>query len=88
MAYKFEKELKKDQQAFNKRLPKLLKGPHKGEAVLFRNGKIVSYHKDANDAYVAGLKRFGTEKHFLIDYIDEHFPIYIYHSGVSNVNQG
>ena len=76
----FEKEVRAEQQKFNKQLPKLLKTRRKGQWVVFRGGKIVSYHKSCLNAYKQGLKKFGSESYFVIDQIVEHNPIMVYNA--------
>ena len=72
------KQVRKEQNTFNKLLPGLLKTRHKNKWVVFKNGKVVSYHNTANKAYNVGLKRFGVSGAFVIDQVVVHVPLSIY----------
>ena len=74
----FEKEVRAEQKKFNKLLPKLLKTRRKGQWVVFRDGKVVSYHKTALKAYFAGLKKFGAYQYFVVVQICVHYSVCIY----------
>jgi hypothetical protein len=73
----FEKEVRKEQDKFNKLLPKLLKTNRKNQWVLFRGGKVISYHRSCLKAYKQGLKKFGCSSYFVIDQIKVHYPILV-----------
>ena len=70
--------VRKEQEAFNKLLPELMKDEtHLNEWVVFK-GEVRGYYKYAIEAYKAGLKEFGVDGGFVIDYIGVHRPICIY----------
>src|SRR5713101_4203119 len=50
--------LEQEQAAFDAQLPELLK-EHRGEFVLFKEGRPAGFFKDHGSAYAAGLQRFG-----------------------------
>jgi hypothetical protein len=45
---------------FRDALPELL-NEHAGKWVVFKDGRVVSVHKDEDEAYRAGLEKFGRE---------------------------
>jgi fatty acid-binding protein DegV len=71
-------KVRKEQKAFNKLLPGLLNTRHKNKWVVFRNGKVISYHNTATKAYNVGLKKFGVSGAFVIDQVVIHTPLLIY----------
>ncbi|HEX9602206.1 MAG TPA: hypothetical protein VF973_00550 [Myxococcales bacterium] len=57
--------LEQEQAAFDAQLPELLK-EHRGEFVLFKEGRPAGFFKDHGSAYAAGLQRFGLGVAFLV----------------------
>ena len=57
--------LEQEQAAFDRQLDDLLK-EHRGEFVLFKEGRAVGFFKDNTSAYAAGLDQFGIGSIFLV----------------------
>lgn len=57
--------LKQEQDAFEAQLDELLRD-HKGQFVLFKNGRPVEFFEDHGAAYTRGLDLFGLDSPFLI----------------------
>ena len=73
----FERQIRIEQNKFNKLLPSLLKTRRKGQVVLFRDGKVVSYHKTVLKAYATGIKKFGVDSYFVIDRVESRTPLFM-----------
>lgn len=65
--------LEQEQAAFDAQLEKLL-AEHKGEFVLFKDGKPVQFFKRHEDAYAAGLDLYGLDRFFLVAPIEHPDP--------------
>ena len=59
------RSLQDEQKDFEQQLPELLK-EHRGQFVLFQDGKPVDYFPTNEAAYSAGVQKFGTRATFLI----------------------
>jgi hypothetical protein len=57
--------LQEEQAAFDSQLNDLLK-EHRGEFVLFKDGRPVGFFEDHVSAYAAGLEKFGVGAVFLV----------------------
>lgn len=66
-----------EQEAFNKQLNNLMK-KHRGKYALCKHGKPINYYDSFDEAYQAGLDRFGLDDHFLIAQVEKQYPTMIY----------
>jgi hypothetical protein len=57
--------IEREQDAFNRRLTEMLE-EHDGEFVLFRDEEPVAFFATYDQAYRAGLDRFGVDQTFLV----------------------
>ena len=58
---------------FRERLPELLP-EYSGRWVVFRDGEVQSVHDSEDDAYRAGLQRFGREGGYIVVRVAEEKP--------------
>ncbi len=58
---------------FRTALPELLK-KHSGKWVVFKDGEVQSFHDNEEEAYRAGLERFGREGGHVIAVVTEEKP--------------
>lgn len=64
--------IEQEQRSFDEQLEAML-AEHEGEFVLFR-GEPVAYFSKYEDAYAAGLERFGVDQVFLISEVRKRPP--------------
>lgn len=57
--------LEEEQRAFDAKLDEMMRD-HEGEFVLFRRGEPVEFFASYNDAYQAGLDRFGLDEVYIV----------------------
>ena len=57
--------LEEQQSAFDAQLDEMMRD-HDGEFVLFRDGRPVEFFKSYNEAYQAGLDRFGLDEVYIV----------------------
>lgn len=60
MAESVAEKVLEETRRFRQALPDLLK-EHAGKWVVFKDGTVQSIHESADDAYRAGLEKFGRE---------------------------
>lgn len=65
--------LEQDQEAFDRQLETLL-STHSGEWVLFKNGEPIGFFATNEQAYEAGLDRFGLDETFLVQQVAKRSP--------------
>lgn len=65
--------LEREQKAFDSQLTVMLKA-HAGEFVLFKNARPVEFFKSYDDAYRAGIERFGLDGAFLVSDVKRRAP--------------
>ena len=70
---RFIRALQREQDAFDKVLPKLLR-KHKGEFVVFKDGLPIDFFPSYEDAYAMALDRYGHAAVFLISEIVKRVP--------------
>jgi len=69
----FKEVITKEKAKFREQLAQLKK-EHLGKWVLFKDGNVIDFFDDEDDAYAAGLKKFGTETPFLVTAIVDEEP--------------
>ena len=74
MTTDFLDALRKEQEAFDAKLPELLHD-HKGEFVVIKDGELVALFPSYEDAYADALGRFGHDAVFLISEVIERSPV-------------
>jgi hypothetical protein len=70
-------EVYRQQDKYNKLIPKLIKQGRKGYYVLFKD-KVISYHRSVSKAYSEGVRLFGLDGGFVIDKVEVHVAIMMY----------
>ena len=65
--------LARESEAFNAQRDELLKN-HRGEFVVFKDGKPVAFFKTLDEAYQFGISQFGPSDPFLLEPIVERAP--------------
>jgi len=58
-------QIEREQDAFDRKLEEML-AQHDGEFVLFKNEQPVAFFATYDQAYRAGLERFGVDQTFLV----------------------
>jgi hypothetical protein len=67
-------KLEREQEAFDSQLDEMMR-EHEGEYVLFRGGKPVAFFTTYNEAYQAGLDKFGLDDVYIVSEVkrrDQH----------------
>jgi hypothetical protein len=66
-------KLEEEQASFDRMLPEMMKA-HRGQFVLMSGGKPVEFYTREEDAYRAGIERFGPDTTFLVQLVDRSEP--------------
>jgi hypothetical protein len=68
--------LEQEQAAFDAQLDALLP-KHEGEFVLFKDGSVVLFFSQYDEAYRAGIERFGPDEVFLVGQVRRAVPVQV-----------
>ena len=77
-------QLEEEQRAFDAKLEEMMRD-HDGEFVLFRGGEPVQFFGSYNEAYKAGLDRFGLDDTYIVSQVkrrDQHATSVTWAAGV------
>lgn len=66
-------QIEREQEAFNAQLDHMMQ-EHQGEFALFKDGSPVAFYATYNQAYTAGLDRFGMDQTFLVSEVKRREP--------------
>lgn len=80
-------QIKREQEAFDRQLDQMI-DEHEGEFVLFHDGAPVAFFPIYEEAYRAGLERFGMDETFLVSEVKRRGPqvtSYAWEAGVTGV---
>ena len=84
MATSIYSKLEKEQTAFDAKLDEMMRD-HEGDFVLFHDGDPVAYFGTYNEAYEAGLDRFGLDAVYIVSEVkrrDRHATSVTWAAGV------
>jgi hypothetical protein len=76
--------IEREQEAFDRELPSML-AEHEGEFALFHGGQLIALFPIYEEAYRAGLDRYGVDATFLVSEVKTRAPqvtSYAWESGV------
>lgn len=74
--------LKQEQQEFNSQMEQLIQQGLKGKIALFQKGSVQGTFDSTEEAYAAGVERFGPDAIFLVACIEQPREPFLDFSGV------
>lgn len=66
----FKRIISAEKQEFRKQLPHLLE-KHRGKWVIFKDGKVVEFFNQQDEAYARALDLYGPDEPFLVEEVQE-----------------